>query len=459
MVLSTTMSVQRLAAGYRQLVPAGKDLKVLAEPLFWVMGRRGHQAGIWRAHGATPPLVLSTAAPLAPLHVLIVRPDRIGDVVLNSAFLRELRRSLPAEARVTLLTRPEVRSLVERCPYVDDILTYAWDRRHNKSRRQRYRQGLAFARQHLWDKRFDLAILPRWDIDQDNSVVIAYLSGAPIRAGFVQSTSLAATEVSIRAQGGHFDDLLTHRFHRPQIEHEVKQSLAMVTLLGGQVQDESLELWLDAADTDFAQQFLLRHGWQGQAPLVALAPGAGELKREWPVERFASLAVWLQQSMNVRIVLAGGPGDRKLADVVQQALAGRGIVAAGEANLRQMAALLLHCALYIGGDTGPMHMAAAAGACVIEISCHPCDGSPASPNAPLRFRPWGEGHTVLQPATALPPCRDQCQARDAHCITQITLEQVQAAVVEQWTRVTAIQRTPPQTPSLHSRPSLHVIPA
>lgn len=396
---------QKIGFVYNRLIPPGRDLQVLAEPLFRLQGRR------------RPPEPL-----LAARRVLVIRPDRIGDVVLSSPFLRELRRSLPADAHITLLTRPEVRELVALCPYVDEVLSYRWEMAWNRSRRIRYSRALALAREHLWPRHLELAILPRWDVDRDNALVIAYLSGAAVRVGYVQQTSLALR------RGEDFTGLLTHPFRQPHIRHELEHGLEMVRWLGGRVEDDRPELWLGDDDRAWARQFLAQHGHDAARPLVALAPGTGEPKRNWPLERYTALAVWLQAEMGARVLLIGGPQEQPAAEAIQTALGGRGMVAAGRAGLRHTAALLEHCALYVGGDTGPMHMAAAAGATVVAISCHPQTGSPASPHAPVRFGPWGAGHLVLQPPTPLPPCTDQCLAREPHCITGVSYEAVQEAV-------------------------------
>jgi heptosyltransferase-2 len=408
---------QTIGFVYNRLIPPGCELRVAAEPLFHLAGYRPRLERLLDAR-----------------RVLVIRPDRIGDVVLSSPFLRELRRSLPTDAHITLLTRPEVRDLVAFCPYVDEVLSYRWKMPWNRSRRIRYAQALTLAREHLWPRRFTLAILPRWDVDQDNALVIAYLSGAAARVGYVQQTSLAVR------RGEDFTGLLTHPFRQPHIRHELEHGLEMVRWLGGCVVDDRPELWLSDEDRAWAWQFLAQHGHRRERPLVALAPGTGEPKRNWPLERYTALAAWLQTEMGATVLLVGGPQEQTAAEVIQAALKGHGIVATGRAGLRQTAALLEHCALYVGGDTGPMHMAAAAGATVVAISCHPQTGSPASPNAPVRFGPWGPGHLVLQPPAPLSPCTDQCLARTAHCITAVTYETVQQAMARKLlTEVTLVR--------------------
>ena len=100
----------------------------------------------------------------------------------------------------------------------------------------------------------------------------------------------------------------------------------------------------------------------------------------------------------------------------------------GKATLRQTGAFLKRCHLYVGNDAGPMHLAVAAGVPVIEISCHPLDGSQWHPNSPKRFGPWGVLHRVLQPLNALVPCSEGCIADRAHCILDISVEQVKQAI-------------------------------
>lgn len=399
---------RKIRSVYRRLIPPGRELQAVAEPIFHLAGYRPRLERLLDAR-----------------RVLVIRHDGIGDMVLSSPFLRELRRSLPPDAHITLLTRPEVRELVALCPYVDEVLSYRWEKSWNRSRRLRYSRALALACEHLWPRRFELAILPRGDVDRENTLVVAYLSGAAYRVGYVQKVSL-----TLRREED-FTGLLTHPFRQPHIRHELEHGLEMVRWLGGRVEDDRPELWLSDDDRAWARQFLAQHGYRGERPLVALAPGTGEPKRNWPLDRYTALAVWLQAEMGAAVLLIGGPQEQPAAETIQAALAGRGIVTAGRVGLRHTAALLEHCVLYVGGDTGAMHMAAAAGATVVAISCHPQTGSPASPHAPVRFGPWGVGHVMLQPPAPLPPCTEQCLAREPHCITAVSYEAVRQTVARQ----------------------------
>jgi hypothetical protein len=74
-----------------------------------------------------------------------------------------------------------------------------------------------------------------------------------------------------------------------------------------------------------------------------------------------------------------------------------------------------------------MHLAAAGGAAVLEISCHPTSGDPLHLNSPVRFHPWVEEYAVLQPPQAAEPCTSSCECHEAHCILGVSVEVVQEA--------------------------------
>ena len=105
-----------------------------------------------------------------------------------------------------------------------------------------------------------------------------------------------------------------------------------------------------------------------------------------------------------------------------------GINSAEKATLRQAVALLKRCRLFVGNDSGPMHIAAAVGLPAVEISCHPIDGSLFHSNSPRRFGPWGVSHVILQPKNKLDFCTDACNASHAHCIRGVTVEQTKEAI-------------------------------
>lgn len=379
----------------------------LAEPLFQV----GRQVN---ARLTNPDGTLD----LTRVHrVLVVRLDELGDLVLTTPLLRELRRMLPT-AHITLLVKPALHNLVERCPYLDEVQVYDWS--HKPGRR-----ALKLAAQKLWLRRYDLAIVPRWDIDYYYGAVVSYLSGATMRIGYSERVSL---ERVLHDAGN--DALFTQAVADRTLRHETERGLELLRQLGGDPQDSRLELWSDAEDERVVTSLLAEHGVAAEEPLLACAPGAGEAKRIWPTTSMAEVGRCLATRYGARIVLIGGPGEEALAEPIHAAVGAATIDAIGRLTLRQTAALLRRCRLLVCNDSGPMHMGAAVGVPILAISCHPLTGLQSHYNSPLRFGPWGVPNRVLQPPGPTFPCSIDCSSPDAHCITQVSVAQVQTAAAE-----------------------------
>jgi heptosyltransferase-2 len=346
--------------------------------------------------------------------ILVVRLDEIGDVVMTSPFLRELRRNAP-QASVTLVVKPEIVNLEEYCPHVNEVLAFDSRTRGLYAPLEVHRRALELAWKKLWRRRFDLAILPRSDADFSNAAFLAYFSGASRRAGFGQRGWDARLAGRID-----YDALLTDVLNCPRKMHEVERNLQLLRELGGGVESDALEVWLRPEDSVWLSNCDRR--------IVALGPGGGQERKRWPTDRFIALGRRLVQEYDVQLAVIGDRGDRATGAALSNALGDRAVDLTGRMTLRQAAAALSRCALYVGNDSGPMHLAAAVGTPVVEISCHPRNAKPYFLNAPERFGPWRVPAVVLQPV-ATAPCEDTCSADRPHCILGITVEQAADAAI------------------------------
>lgn len=353
--------------------------------------------------------------------ILVVRPDSVGDLVLMSPFLRELRLSNPA-AHITLLVDPRFANLVELCPHVNEVLAYEPRIGELMGLVAMHLRTLRFGRKQLWPQRFDIALVPRWGPDFYFSNYTAYFSRARCRVGYTEHVSPERERLN---RG--FDQLYTRVVDERAPKHEVEQNLDFLRAVGGTVQNERLELWLSEEDRQGARSGLASRGVGSADALVGIAPGAGYPKRLWPLGRFIGLGRLLAKEFGARLLIVGGPEDRESGLRLQEQLGPAAVSFAGELTLRQTAALLEHTQLVIANDSGPMHLAAAAGAAVVGISCHPAGGDLAHANSPVRFRPWTSRYVVLQPQQAADPCSASCEWHEAHCILGVTLDQVWGA--------------------------------
>lgn len=356
--------------------------------------------------------------------ILIVRLDEIGDLVLLSPFLRELRNN-ESTGQITLIVKPEVYNLVELCPYVDEVLTYQWGDVGKYRYLELHWRALKLAYRYLWQRRLDLAIAPRWDVDYYHALFLTYFSGASKRVGY----SELVTDLKKRKNKG-FDKLLTDVVCDKDTMHEVKRNLKLIEYMGGRVQENYLEIWISKSDEQFADDELRRQKVGPTETLVAFGPGGRAPKRRWPICNFVQLGSRLIKQDGIRIVVVGGRGEESLGHELSQALGEFVIDFTGRTTLRQAAAILKQCALFVGNDTGVMHLAAASGVAVVEISCHPLKGSPYHANSAERFGPWGVPHRVVQPENAVAPCTEACEAEAPHCILGVSVDSVVGCVNE-----------------------------
>jgi len=310
--------------------------------------------------------------------ILIVKLDEIGDFVLVTPFLRELRRQAP-QARITLVVKPAVLNLAETCPYVDRVLVY--DGRTEGLRLwQLRRQWRAWrlAWRELQPAHFDVAVLPRWGEDAYNATHLAVYSRARALVAYTE----AATDAK-RRMNARFDRLLTHVVPADILCHEVTHNLRLLERYGRPWQSDTLELWLTEADRAHAARLL-----PGDGPFAALAPGALDPVRRWPVDRFEAFATWLHAKHGLTSVIFGSTQDPACAGTIDLR---------GRTSLREATATLARCRLFVGNDTSLKHLAAAVGLPVVEISGFPLRGNPNHANSPARFGAWGTPHRILQP--------------------------------------------------------------
>jgi heptosyltransferase-2 len=358
--------------------------------------------------------------------ILVVRGDSIGDLILSSPFLRELRGSNP-DAWITLVADSRFASLVELCPYVNEVLPFDPRYAGRFGRLGQHGRALALARNNLWKRKFDIALSPRWGGDFYESAFVAYFSGAPWRVGYAESVSGAKQGLN---RG--YDTLLTRRIEDHEVKHEVERSLDFLRKIGGSVREDRMELWLSAEDRETARKALASRGVTSGETLVAIAPGAGAAKRVWRIGRFVELGRALSRELGARLLIVGAKEDKVVAARLREEVGPAAIDLTGETTLRQTAALLEHATLVVANDSGPMHMGAAAGAAILEISCHPKSGKPLHDNSPVRFRPWCREYEVLQPDEPIAPCIDGCEWHEAHCILGVSVESALNAARRLW---------------------------
>jgi heptosyltransferase-2/heptosyltransferase-3 len=351
--------------------------------------------------------------PSAPIRrVVVIKPDHLGDVLLLTPALRRLRAALP-DAHISLLIGPWSADAVRGNPDIDAVLFCAFPgftRRPKPGLLQPYGLLLRTA----WLLRagnYDLALIAR--DDHWWGALLALLAGIPRRIGH------AAPETAA---------LLTEALPYDPGAHVTVQSLDLVGRLSGEERETAIGMPMMRApiipeDEAWAATWLAAHGAEHDR-LVAIHPGAGGPAKLWIAARWAMLADALA-AQGYRVLLTGGPGERDLIEEIRQRLAAPALVLAGAATLGQLAALYRRCGLVLGVDSGPMHLATAAGVRTVVLF---------GPVDHHRFAPWGppERHTIVRSGLWCSPCgvieacpRGTCPSE---CMTTITVAQVLATL-------------------------------
>ncbi len=344
----------------------------------------------------------STAEPgvaLSPdARILVLRLDSLGDCVLSSSFFIGLRQLFP-RAHLSVAFSTATAPLFEACPLFDRVFAFTL--------------GDCEAWLAQVEAPYDVVICPRWDVDHWLARRFALMVGAPIRIGFDRGP-YRHDEPRDGWAGAYF----THMLRAPSQLHEVAKGQAMLEFLGATAPAPQPQLWLPPAASEQAAEIIRAAALDR---FVTLGISAAWERRIWPVENFLPVIDELAAARpGLRFVILGGPDAVAAGAELDAARPDLVISQAGQLPIAAAAALIARATLHIGMDSGPMHLAAAAGVPVVEISCHPKTGSTDHPNAPERFGPYATLSRILRPERPTPPCTDGClAAHEPHCILQI----------------------------------------
>ena len=180
-------------------------------------------------------------------NILVVRLDFIGDLILNSAFIRELRKNFP-QANITLVVSPSNFQIMELCPYVNEVLTFDM-RVLEKSFTSMLERIAAFCRDKLWQKKFSLAFSTHCWNDNLHEVFLAWLSGACERIGYGTNPykNWLGTPPKQDLERDNF--LLTKNLSAPRdFITEAEKNFYVLTSSGLKVSQTHMELFYGAAD-------------------------------------------------------------------------------------------------------------------------------------------------------------------------------------------------------------------
>jgi len=353
--------------------------------------------------------------------VLVLQLGDMTEVILSGPFLRELRNLCPV-ANITLVVQPDLAHLVELCPYVDEVKTLDWRTTSDwqsatVANLVRWTATCARARRTARSEPYDLAVSLRSHADTGQIVSVLYMmfSKTRRRVGYRHTPNDKTPREML------IDRILTGGPTSGVPMHEVQRQFNILRYLGSEPVRTELELWTDSADDHGASESLKNVHLTNQRPLIALGPGAAWVEGRWSTSKFIKLGRWLEEHYEACIAIVGDAFERELANEIQKALPpGCAVALAGKMNLRQAGALLRKCVLFVGNDSGFMHLAAAAGVPVVSIF---------GPGEYDSVRPWCERRSDVRLGLQCSPCFGNCMFDRPYCVDGISVDDVTTAIV------------------------------
>jgi len=334
--------------------------------------------------------------------MLVVCNYGLGDAVLSTGCLRALRERFP-KARIDAVAGPRSAEIVKTFPYFHHVFEvdhplYRW--REGKPPRRR---EFAAAMREIRAQRYDVCLDLLGDLA---NCWLAFRSGARHRLAHA-------------SMGGGF--LLTHIVPRDGARRTQQAILAEpLALFGIEPREFPLEVFFSDSDASRAAE-VLRDGGCRDRPLAVFAPGALHQAKMWPADRFGRLADLLARERGMFVCLVGAAGDRAPAEQAAAHGATPMLNLCGRLALTETVALISRARLFVGNDTGLMHVAAATGVPVVQLF---------GPGLPERFGHHGPHDLIFfDPRCAHHPCSPySCRIPDQWCMKNISVEEVFAGI-------------------------------
>ncbi|MFH0762824.1 MAG: lipopolysaccharide heptosyltransferase II [Candidatus Omnitrophota bacterium] len=329
--------------------------------------------------------------------ILIIKTSSLGDIILSTAAIREIRKKFLHNYKISLLVAEEFKELLLACPYIDELIVADFK---NKDKGL---AGLIKLAGVLRRKSFDMVI----DLQNNRkSHILSFLSGGPLRYGY---------------DNGKFGFLINHSIkdEKPGVD-PLRHQFRILEMLGIEFKDARLELWLSKEDYRHIEE-LLNSQWLTQNQRIVginLSASRRWVSKSWPRPHIVKLCQELA-GRDMRVVITGSEDDAEEAGALIGAVKNIKLInACGKTTVNQLACLIKKCCAYICVDSAPLHIAAAMGVPTVALF---------GPTDPRRHLPPVNNCVVLKKNLACSPCyKSKCRHKE--CMELIKPQEVLEAV-------------------------------
>jgi len=279
----------------------------------------------------------------AKMRYLVIQTRDIGDVMLSTALCNSLRASHP-DARVDMMTMDHSRGVADGNPNIDEVIVLV------KARRNSLRYMFNFLRK-VRRKKYDVIINVQGQLIGLMSCLCS-LSSRRIGMDNFPWSLFHTDNVVFRSQpeASGEGDTIDDRFN-------------LLAPLGIEIKSRSYHLWLDDAELQTGRDLLATAGVDLSRPVVALGVNSRDDYKQWPLAHFAELAQWLIEGYGAQVYVFFGPGEEDYTKSLRSLLPDEHQHSVFDdirtRSIRELGTVFSHCALYLGNDTGPRHIAQA----------------------------------------------------------------------------------------------------
>ncbi len=317
-----------------------------------------------------------------PPRILIVRTDRLGDVVLSTPLIRALRQTFP-DAFIGAMVQPYARDVLLHNPHLNEILVDDPTGEH-AGQTGFWRQVKA-----VCSRRFDTALLL---LPTERMAWMLFFAGIPRRIGV--GTKFYGV---LTFMGG-----VSRKKYNP-LRHEADYCLDLGRKIGVRSNDLSTEVFLTPEERKRGLEILRQHGIGPRDTVVGLHIGNGNSAPNWNAARYGQLATQITSRLpdTIKIVYTDGK------DVPPLPSGARIVDLRGKLTLRELMSVISHYRLLFSSSTGPMHIAAALRVATVSLFC------PLTACSPKLWGPQGnDAHIMLPPADY---CSNRCPGDPKIC--------------------------------------------
>lgn len=326
-------------------------------------------------------------------NVLIIKLRYIGDVLLATPTIRAIKAARP-DVRVTMMVNRGTEDVLSGNPDLDEVMVL------DKGSLGAQSRLIAGLRHRQFDTVIDLT-------DGDRSAFLSWISGAPVRIGFNDEQ---------RWRGHYYTKIVPSA---SGARHRIDRDLEALKPLGIQAGSKDPQLRLTSEEEKSADELLDRLGVQRSQSMVILQPGARYWFKAWPPDRYAELADRLTSQYDCQVLIGGSDQDVDLAQQIRQTAKSKPIIVAGRTTIKQFSAIAKRSALFVGSDSGAMHIASAVGTPVVALF---------GPSNPSEWGPRGGLVEVLYKELDCRSCfHPTCTRGEENCMKLIAVYEVFAA--------------------------------